>query len=76
MRRNWYYKELGHTYGPVSTRELVTMISRREIGPETLLLHHTIGRWVPACRISGLFRRRAVRERSPRMAEPVLAGCH
>lgn len=66
MRYNWYYKELGRMRGPVSTPELVAMLSRGDIGPETSVLHHSIGRWVPACRVRGLCRREAPRREMPR----------
>lgn len=53
-RPNWYFKGVGPTQGPVSTVQFLSLVGQGEIGPETLVLHRSMSRWLPACKLRGL----------------------
>ena len=55
MAAEWYYKELGQDFGPISTAQLQLYARTGEIGPDTFVRNGSNGKWVAACRVKGLF---------------------
>lgn len=53
--RKWFYRELGQDQGPFSPAEFLELARRQRVGPETLVRKGAEGRWVPVCKIRGLF---------------------
>jgi hypothetical protein len=52
---DWYYKELGLEIGPIPAERFLELALEQKIGPETPVRKGLTGRWVPACKIRGLF---------------------
>jgi hypothetical protein len=55
MPRLWYYREMGQEIGPLSPLRVLELVGEGLIGPETLVRKGRDGKWVPACKIQGLF---------------------
>lgn len=54
--RPWFYQIQGQEKGPVCPAVLLALAGQGKVGPDTLVRKGEVGRWVPAARISGLFR--------------------
>lgn len=55
VRTRWYYAHGGHTFGPVTTRELRNLAMILQLGEHDLVWRRGMKDWVSADHVEGLF---------------------
>jgi len=53
----WFYKQRGETYGPVSSTELRAAAHLGFVGPDDLVRRRDRGTWIAASEVRGLFKK-------------------
>jgi len=55
MTADWFCEILGNELGPLSSKQLRTLVEKGKLSPDDRVRQGTEGNWVPAGRVKGLF---------------------